>query len=199
MRGTSIGLTWRVQPLSKPPEKETRLYFAYGSNMSLEQIKGRCPSCEFKGVAVLNGKKVVCNKLSQNKIDHFAGLVDSPTDQVMGVLYQLSSKDISFLDGKEKGYHRSTGEFLVEEIGTGRPIDCFTYLVTNPVTPQRPPPKYLERILKGCQDHKLPLEYMEKIQGWFDVSGKKSFPATEQERINGLERGNRAGARWVIA
>ena len=168
MRGTSTGLTWRVQPLSKLLGKETRPYFAYGSNMSLEQIKGRCPSCEFKGVAVLNGKKVVCNKLSQNKIDHFAGLVDSPTDQVMGVLYQLSSKDISFLDGKEKGYHRSTGEFLVEEIGTGRPIDCFTYLVTNPVTPQRPSAEYLGRILKGCRDHELPQEYIEKIKGWFD-------------------------------
>jgi gamma-glutamylcyclotransferase len=181
MKGTSTGLTWRVQPLSKPLEKETRHYFAYGSNMSLEQIKGRCPSCEVKGVAVLNGKKVVCNKLSKNKIDHFAGLVDSPTDQVMGVLYLLSSEDISRLDKKEKGYHRSTGEFLVEEIGTGRPIDCFTYLVTNPVTPQRPPPEYLDRILKGCRDHKLPQEYMEKIKAWFDVSGKNSFPATEQE------------------
>jgi len=117
---------------------------------------------------VLNGKKVVCNKLSKNKIDHFAGLVDSPTDQVMGVLYQLSSEDISYLDGKEKGYHRNTDEFLVEEIGTGRPIDCFTYLVTNPVTPHRPAAEYLERILKGCRDHKLPLEYVEKIQAWFD-------------------------------
>lgn len=168
MRGTSIGLTWRAQSLSKPLERETRPYFAYGSNMSWEQIKGRCPSCEFKGVVVLNGKKVVCNKLSKNKIDHFAGLVDSPSDQVMGVLYQLSSKDISVLDGKEKGYDRSTGKFLVEEIGTGRPIDCFTYLVTNPVTSQRPSPEYLERILKGCRDHKLPSEYMDRIQAWFD-------------------------------
>ena len=112
----------------------------------------------------------------------------------MGVLYQLSSKEISYLDGKEKGYHRSTGKFFVEEIGTGRSIDCFTYLVTNPVTPQRPPPEYLDRILNGCRDHKLPLEYMEKIQGWFDATdekeikkepddldGKNSFPATEQE------------------
>jgi hypothetical protein len=86
----------------------------------------------------------------------------------MGVLYQLSSEDISYLDGKEKGYHGNAGEFLVEEIGTGRPIDCFTYLVTNPVTPHRPAAEYLERILKGCRDHKLPLEYMEKIQAWFD-------------------------------
>jgi hypothetical protein len=149
-------------------EKKTRPYFAYGSNMSLEQIKGRCPSCEFKGVAVLNGKKVVCNKLSKNKIDHFAGLVDSPNDQVMGVLYQLSSDDISSLDDREKGYHRSTGKFFVEEIGTRRQIDCFTYLVTNPVTPHRPSAEYLDRILKGCRDHKLPQEYVEKLQAWFD-------------------------------
>jgi hypothetical protein len=148
---------------------EKRPYFAYGSNMSLEQIKDRCPSCEFKGVAVLNGKKVVCNKLSKNKIDHFAGLVDSPTDQVMGVLYQLSSEDISYLDGKEKGYHRNTGEFLVEEIGTGRPIDCFTYLVTNPVTPHRPTAEYLERILKGCRDHEFPEEYSKNLLRWFQM------------------------------
>jgi len=169
-RETSLGRIWRAQGLNEIPkaEHEKRPYFAYGSNMSLEQIKDRCPSCEFKGVVVLNGKKVVCNKLSKNKIDHFAGLVDSPTDQVMGVLYQLSSEDISYLDGKEKGYHRNAGEFLVEEIGTGRPSDCFTYLVTNPVTPHRPAAEYLERILKGCRDHKLPLEYMEKIQAWFD-------------------------------
>jgi hypothetical protein len=169
-RETSLGGIWRAQGLNEIPKAkdEKRPYFAYGSNMSLEQIKDRCPSCEFKGVVVLNGKKVVCNKLSKNKIDHFAGLVDSPTDQVMGVLYQLSFKDISYLDGKEKGYHRNAGEFLVEEIGTGRPIDCFTYLVTNPVTPHRPTAEYLERILKGCRDHKLPLEYMEKIQAWFD-------------------------------
>ena len=168
MRGTSTGLTWRVQPLNKSLEKETRPYFAYGSNMSLEQIKDRCPSCKFEGVVVLHGKKVVCNKLSKNKIDHFAGLVDSPNDQVMGVLYQLSSDDISSLDDREKGYHRSTGKFFVEEIGTRRQIDCFTYLVTNPVTPQKPNAEYLKRILRGCRDHELPLEYMEKIQAWFD-------------------------------
>ena len=39
-------------------------YFAYGSNMSYEQMKERCPDSKYVGVARLNGYKLDFTKMS---------------------------------------------------------------------------------------------------------------------------------------
>jgi gamma-glutamylcyclotransferase (GGCT)/AIG2-like uncharacterized protein YtfP len=171
MRGTSSGLTWRVQALTEIPkaENEKRPYFAYGSNLCLDRINRRCPENRRIGTAVLSGYRVVCNKKGKDGMNFYAGLVESQQDEVLGALYHLSAENIHTLDGIEIGYYRNYDKFYVKNRETGEQTDCFTYWVTNRISPQKPRAKYWERISKGCRDHEFPEEYSKNLLRWFQM------------------------------
>ena len=176
-RATRSAGTWGVRALSKIPKAkdENRLYFAYGSNLSLAQIKLRCPDHKPKGTAVLSNHRVVCNKKGDNGVDFYAGIVCSPGDEVLGALYQLTEKDITRLDDsegcKEYGRHyiRNEKDFFVRNRETGEVINAFTYFVVKPITPKKPTSEYAEKILQGCRDHHFPEEYVKKLRSLFFV------------------------------
>jgi len=43
------------------------LYFAYGSNMDWNQIRGRCPSASFLGIAVLLDHRLAFSRYSTTR------------------------------------------------------------------------------------------------------------------------------------
>jgi hypothetical protein len=81
-------------------------YFAYGSNMSYEQMKERCPGSKYLGVARLNGYKLDFTKMSTIRGGGVADIVESADDCVYGILYSITDDDLAVLDVKEKGYTR---------------------------------------------------------------------------------------------
>jgi len=161
--------------LSKIPKAkdEKRLYFAYGSNLSLAQIKLRCPDHKPKGTAVLSNHRVVCNKKGDNGIDFYAGIVCSPGDEVLGALYQLNEKDIDRLDVSEgckdggRHYIRNEKDFFVRNRETDEVINAFTYFVVEPVASKKPTSGYAAKIFQGCHDHCLPDDYVKNLRKWF--------------------------------
>ena len=174
-KGISTASTWRARALSKIPKAkdEKRLYFAYGSNLSLAQIKLRCPDHKPKGTAVLSNHRVVCNKKGDNGVDFYAGIVCSPGDEVLGALYQLTEADINRLDASEgcieggRHYIRNEKDFFVRNRETGEVINAFTYFVVKPLVPKKPTTVYAEKIFQGCRDHGFPDEYMRNLRKWF--------------------------------
>ena len=79
-------------------ETNTSLYFAYGSNMNVEQMRRRIPDARVVGRAVLKGWRVV-ERL-------YADIEKSGGGRVYGVLYLLSAKEMRRLDTFE-GYPRT--------------------------------------------------------------------------------------------
>ena len=156
----------------KIPENETRLYFAYGSNLSLAQIALRCPGFKAKGTAVLSNHRVVCNKKGDNGVDYYAGIVCSPGDEVLGALYQLTEEDITRLDVSEgckdggRHYIRNEKDFFVRNRETGQVINAFTYFVVEPVPFKKPTSEYAAKIFMGCRDHGFPEEYVKDLRKW---------------------------------
>ena len=71
------------------------LYFAYGSNLDLQQMQMRCPDAVPFSHAVLHGYKLVERR--------FADIEESPEDCVNGALYKISKNDLYALDCYE-GY-----------------------------------------------------------------------------------------------
>lgn len=163
----------------KIPENETRLYFAYGSNLSLAQIALRCPGFKAKGTAVLSNHRVVCNKKGDNGLDYYAGIVCSPGDEVLGALYQLTKEDITSLDLSEgckdggRHYVRNAKDFFVRDRETGQIINAFTYFVVDPVASKKPTLGYATKIFQGCRDHGLPEKYVKTLRTWFLMKSER--------------------------
>jgi hypothetical protein len=154
-------------------EDEKRPYFAFGSNLSLDQMRKRCPGHELAGIAVLANHRVVCNKAKSDGVNYCAGIIQSPGDEVLGALYKLTPGDIKSLD-KEEGcwegtehYFRDAVDFYVKNRATGEVINAFTYFVARPVAPQKPAPEYAEIIFQGCRHHGLPEEYVKNLRRSF--------------------------------
>ena len=79
------------------------LYFAYGSNMNWEQMKVRCPSARFVGVALLRDHRIAFTRRS---VTRGCGVVDVVADvgrRLWGVVYEITDLDVGMLDTSE-GY-----------------------------------------------------------------------------------------------
>jgi gamma-glutamylcyclotransferase len=80
---------------SVPQAKPESLYFAYGSNLQLAQMRKRCPESRYLGVAYLRGYKFQINQRG------YANVVPSQDDVVAGLCYLLSAEDERRLDVNE--------------------------------------------------------------------------------------------------
>lgn len=79
------------------------LYFACGSNMDWDQMRERCPSARFVGVAKLPEHKLAFSRRSKKR---GCGVADAVADQgssVWGVVYEVDDRDVGQLDAAE-GY-----------------------------------------------------------------------------------------------
>ncbi len=90
-------------------------YFAFGSNLWLEQMTSRCPSSPLTGIACLRNYKWFINargyaniaptrprsRNSQGGDRRPAAEADQPDDEVWGLLYTLSPADEAQLDRNE--------------------------------------------------------------------------------------------------
>jgi type I restriction enzyme, S subunit len=150
---------------SKEPEEEpkmpTVLYFAYGSNLDIEQQLERTSSAQLKGVATLQDYKVVTNKISK-KYPGFgmANLQQSEDESVWGAIYEITEEDMLKLDKNEKGYNRQRIEVVTEQ---GNNIEVVTYisnLTDNTLVAREP---YKETILRGARNQGLPEDYIDLL------------------------------------
>ena len=80
------------------------LYFAYGSNMDLRQMRRRCPSYRFVSIAKLEDHKLAFTRRSPRRRCGVADVIPSPGEEVWGVLYNIKTRrDVLALDRAE-GY-----------------------------------------------------------------------------------------------
>jgi hypothetical protein len=91
--------------MDPPSSPRWTLYFAFGSNLHLQQMAKRCPESLYVGRARLPGFRWQINERG------FANIVESREDVVEGLVYALSEKDEARLDRNEGVsrdlYHKS--------------------------------------------------------------------------------------------
>ena len=73
-------------------------YFAFGSNLSEDQMRQRCPSAVLLGRASLRGHRLVFAGFSWRWGGSVASIVASPGERVPGLLYRVSPDDLLRLD-----------------------------------------------------------------------------------------------------
>jgi gamma-glutamylcyclotransferase (GGCT)/AIG2-like uncharacterized protein YtfP len=158
-----------------PRSDAAMLYFAYGSNLDPDQMRERCPGHAVVGLAVLHDHRIGFPLYSNGWGSGVAGLVHSHGEKVWGMVYELTEADLAALDSYEgwKGpdnqhnlYDRETVNVEIVRPDDGsvpRRVRATTYYprILNPSPPSR---RYLDTLLRGARHHRLPEEYIERLQ-----------------------------------
>ncbi len=118
-------------------------------------MKERCPEHRLIGNGILKRYRWIITTRG------YANVVKSSSDEVHGLVYEISESDEKSLDeleGVQIGHYRK--EMLKIDIG-GVFKECLVYI--DPVQKEGKPKKeYIERINKGISDSKLPSEYVDR-------------------------------------
>lgn len=125
-------------------------YFAYGSNMDVQQMAMRCPDATVLGVAKLGAHKFLINTHG------VATVVPAKNRVVHGVLWEISKRDEGSLDryeGVASGFYRK-GMVRVR-MKSGNQTEVLIYFASDE-QPGAPRPGYLERVVAAARFHGLP-------------------------------------------
>lgn len=123
--------------------KKTFLYFAYGSNMNLEQMAIRTPEAVHLGVAVLVDHIVVERMYAD--VDQRKG------SYVYGVLYRIGPRELAALDRYE-GYPSAYKRVWRDVRFHGATVRAMVYVMTAATKRAREWEPYAERYRRGCSD-----------------------------------------------
>ena len=141
------------------------LYFGYGSNLWLDQMRRRCPASKYVGVGVLYDWQW---RISTRG---YANIIPSKGDIVYGLIYELSEDDEGKLDGYENvpySYVKKTlplmwwvkGSSLKEGIFDGLVYVDIARLQTGSARTE-----YIHRMNMGINDaiqEGVPQEYLDR-------------------------------------
>jgi len=120
-----------------------------------QQIMHRCPDHHFFGYGILKGYRWIISERG------YANIVDSPSDEVHGVVYRITEADELSLDeheGVQKGSYRKEIRSIDVEKTNYR---CLVYI--DPIVAVgKPKDEYVQRINKGVADANLAEEYVER-------------------------------------
>jgi cation transport regulator ChaC len=128
-------------------------YFAYGSNLWLQQMAARCPGHQKIGTGRLTGWRWIITTRG------YANIVESKDEYVLGVVYELTAADEISLDryeGVSQGSYRK--EMMTVDV-EGRQLNCLVYI--DPIVAVgEPKVEYIKRLQNGIQDAGFPNEYV---------------------------------------
>ena len=138
-------------------QMNTITYFAYGSNMDPERMQQRCPRAEPVGTAVLAGHMV---RIGGRGV---ATTVEQPAEVIHGVCWTLGSGEEAVLDrveGVSLGLYRREWVDVVLDDGSGRQALTYVEDFSGDGLPRR---GYLETILRGAREFRLPEPYIARL------------------------------------
>ena len=141
-------------------------YFAYGSNMSKQQMLRRTGSVPESVVARLDNYQLAFRKVLIGK-DVFAMIVPKADSVVYGVAYRCSPKAMLQLDHfegvAENCYQRETVQVTAQN---GEILNCIVYCGIGFSTEAGfPSSDYWDLIKTGAIEHQIPIAYVKEIQG----------------------------------
>ena len=145
------------------------LYFAYGSNLSLAQIRERVNNSELKPLynAYFPDKKLCFPRSSKLQKGGVASYEDQKNHNLWGAVFDLTADELSRIDLKEgyggKGKDNSYERVEITVINNGTKISAFTYCA-NPKGTFTPSQDYMNKLIKGAKECKLPSDYIQELK-----------------------------------
>ena len=146
--------------------KDDAWYFAYGSNLSVEQKERRTGPIRKAICCRLKDYRLAFNKRGTNG-DVYANVIPEPTEEVWGVIYRCSTNAFREMD-RHEGV--STGHYermtVTVESEDGEMVTAITYIAgaAHVCEEALPNDDYLQMILQGARYHRLPQRYIRSIE-----------------------------------
>ena len=139
-------------------------YFAFGSNMSEQQMKERCgeKNYNFITIGLLKDYKFVYDGYSKKRNGAVANVVKDDNSYVLGVIYKIDQKALYILD-KHEGYNNKVydRDVLIISGNDNKVYEAYTYYRTDKKT-GLPSEEYRETVKLGAKEHGIPEEYIDK-------------------------------------
>lgn len=146
-----------------------KLYAAYGSNLSKEQMAYRCPTAKPIAVTWLKDHQLV---FQGRPYGAHANVIPSEGNEVPVAIWEITPKDERALDiyeGVKGGYY--TKEYVEVDI-CGEKKEVLIYIMTpNPYG--RPSDHYLQVIADGYKDFLLPIRILNEAV----IHARKNTPS----------------------
>ena len=142
-------------------------YFAYGSNMQSATLRGRRGIVYRRAVAgELRGWRLVVDKPPLfGTSESFANIVRDRSASVWGVLFDIDDADLAHIDLTEGvligNYQRIAVDVIAED---GRAVGAHTLTSERRDASLRPSTRYMELLIAGAVEHRLPASYVEMLQ-----------------------------------
>ncbi len=142
-----------------------RLYFAYGSNMCVQQMQHRCPHAVALGPACLSDWSFIINPRGT------AAIRPLPRGHVYGVLWSLTREGVATLDGHE-GVSAGRYHHSVVEVSNPQGRWCaLTYVPNTWAVGGRAIRCYMEAtVLPAARHWRLPAAYLGELAQWLNVA-----------------------------
>jgi hypothetical protein len=155
--------------------------------MDTARLRHRAPSCRVRCIARLQKFQLRFHKRSNDgsgKCNAF--YTDTPSDTVLGVVYEIPPEEKAALDRAEGLGHGYNEQALTVLSPDGKELSVLAYIADPGAVDDnlRPYSWYKDFVLKGAAEHGLPFEYVD--------SAIKSVPVIvdpdkERERIRRSE------------
>lgn len=133
-------------------------YFAYGSNMDQTQMAERCPKVVLIGSARLIGYRLAFTIFSPKRNCGCADILMSSQDEVHGLLYSVTSKEMEALDRFE-GHPNHYRQIQVTVNTQDGEVSAFSYEVVHKQDSLDPSKHYLHLITAAADLHNFPTSY----------------------------------------
>jgi len=135
------------------------LHFAYGSNMSRKGMEARCPGAEPAGLAILEDYRFII------MTDGYASVEPALGQDVYGVLWRLTARDLSSLNAYESLqaglYRRAMLPVLIDRVR----LNALVYL-GHTSNEGRARPGYMESVIDAAREWELPEDYISGLRRW---------------------------------
>lgn len=131
-----------------------RYYIAYGSNLNIKQMKGRCPTAQVAGVAVLRGWQLL---FKGSKTGAYLTIEEAEGRQVPVAVWEVSEEDerrLDFYEGYPSFYYKKDLTVDVRNMKTGLVTRrrAFAYIMHEDRPIGLPSIPYLQTCMEGYQD-----------------------------------------------
>lgn len=138
------------------------LYFAYGSNINLNQVAVRCPDAKVVEPAVLENYEL----LFRGNGSSFGVATIAPKEgsQVQGILWKITpycEMSLDIYEGYPRLYEKQA---IMLNTKSGKQVQAMVYVMTREKerVPSMPTRGYFSGILEGFQQNGLPVKSLEK-------------------------------------
>ncbi|MGQ0810984.1 MAG: gamma-glutamylcyclotransferase family protein [Nitrospiraceae bacterium] len=142
-------------------------FFVYADNLNLTQLKRRAPEHQFVCKASLADHTIQFCRWSSQWRCGLASIIPSAGEKVWGIVLDITDEDLKLLDEFEEevppgAFRHLTVTVVTEE---GEKMLVTTHAAT-PIGKFKPKEHYLEWVMKGVKQWKLPEECVEQWQSY---------------------------------